>query len=455
MIGLVVFYITSRYLNKDDFGNLNWLTAIGSTIIAVASFGIDLVLVKRIAKSQSAYESVNAHFFHTLFVGFGLVLVIYFFGFYFTKSTHFNTLFLLVFINLAIANISNTFKLCLNGFEAFKHLAIITVTLNLLKLIGLVFLLLAFSFSVHQIVLMYIVASFIELILASYFANQQFTQMIQPKARFKFYLELIKESLPQFGVVLFDSALSRMDWILMGLISTLLATAEYSFAYRIFELSRLPILIIAPILLTRFSKLLGTGNQLSDEKQREINVFLQFGLFLSMLIPICTVSAWSPLIDSLTDNKYGRVNEINYMILAICVPFHFLINFLWTLGFVQSQSKQIMFITIFTSLLNVVLNSILIKSYGAMGASVSFLISTLIQLLLYFIFIHHSMLQFKLKGNLMLFLLAIFSIILAKLFTVHYIIQTFIAISFYILVSLVTKLSNLKMAYHLVRGIKT
>lgn len=452
VISLVIFYFTSRFLSKDDFGNFNWYTALVSTIIAIASLGIDLVVVKRIAAASKAYISICMHFFHNLFMGLFLVLISYLLYLAMPNQKMMQVLFLLVFINLSVANIGNTFKICLNGFEAYKELAYVSVTANILKLIGLIVLLLTNHFSVHEIVLVYTFCSLIELIIANYFANKHFEHYIKPQIQIKEYKLLIQESLPQFAVVLFDSALARIDWILLGIISTALATAEYSFAYRIFELSRLPILIVAPILLTRFSKLFVAQNTLSTKHKNEINVFLQFGLFISMLIPIFMIGIWSPVIDLFTNNKYGQVNEVNFMVLAFCVPLHFLTNFLWTLGFVQSQTKQIMLITIFSSITNIIFNAVLIKQFASFGASVSFLLSTLIQVLLYLRFINHSQINFKQKGIVFLIFVAIVSIYLSKLIVVHYLIQTAIALGLYILISLVSRLSNYKAVLNLFKA---
>ncbi len=48
--GLLIFYFTSKYLSKNEFGDLNWSTALASTVIALASLGLDLVFVKRVAQ---------------------------------------------------------------------------------------------------------------------------------------------------------------------------------------------------------------------------------------------------------------------------------------------------------------------------------------------------------------------------------------------------------------------
>ena len=73
------------------------------------------------------------------------------------------------------------------------------------------------------------------------------------------YLKLLKESLPQAGVVIFTSSIARFDWIFLGILASNIALAEYSFAFKIFEVATLPLLVIAPILIPRFTRLFYTA----------------------------------------------------------------------------------------------------------------------------------------------------------------------------------------------------
>src|SRR3954464_7870247 len=66
---VVVFYLMSKYLPKDDFGEFNWSVALGFTIISFASLGLDLVFVKRVAAGDDVLTVSGIHFFHTLLVG--------------------------------------------------------------------------------------------------------------------------------------------------------------------------------------------------------------------------------------------------------------------------------------------------------------------------------------------------------------------------------------------------
>jgi O-antigen/teichoic acid export membrane protein len=85
------------------------------------------------------------------------------------------------------------------------------------------------------------------------------------KFYFKAYTKLLKESSSQYISVIFDISLSRMDWILLGVMTTSSVLADYSFAYRAYELARLPMLIIAPLILPRFARLLASGYKIDIE----------------------------------------------------------------------------------------------------------------------------------------------------------------------------------------------
>ncbi|MCC6369927.1 MAG: oligosaccharide flippase family protein [Bacteroidia bacterium] len=448
VFGLIIFYLTSKYLTKSEFGEFNWSLATGSTIIAFGTLGLDLVFVKRVASGQNVVLMAGIHFFHTVLTGVLLCLLVLSVNFIFPAFTQSHPLFFIVFANLAISNVANSFKLCLNGLELYRKLALIALISNVFKLIFVVLLYANNQFTVYNVVLAYLGTSLLELILSNVLLNKSISGKIRPVLKLTEYKDFIAESLPQLGVVVFDSALARVDWILLGILSSAVATAEYSFVYKIFELSKFPLLIVAPVLLTRFSKLFVVPDDIDNRNRSEIQMFFKLELFLIMIVPIILICIWSPLIDYFTNNKYGSVNEINYWILAPCVPFVCLINFLWTLGFVQGQLKTIMFITISVSLLNIISNSIFIPLYGQIGASLSFLISTILQLLLYLIYIKQDKLKLDIAASFVAIASAILSIVIAKLLTDNVIFTSLVAIMFYTLTAFLTHQINVKQLRH-------
>ena len=442
--GLGIFYFTSRYLSKDDFGEFNWSMAVSATVIAIASLGLDLVFVKRVASGKDIVTISGVHFFHTTAVAIvlsGLTFAIHLLWPGFSAS---HPLYAYVFAGLAIANMGNSFKLCLNGLEAYNHLAWLSLISNGVKFAGILLLYLIHQFGMLQVVMVYLLVSALEFGVGYVLLTRSLQTRVKPLLRINEYKYFILESLPQLGVVLFDSALARIDWILLGVMSTAVITAEYSFAYKLFELAKLPLLILSPILLTRFSKLFANDQSIDPEKETKLKFLLRFELAIMMCIPIVLVCVWSPLMDLVSSGKYGAVNQTTFRILAFCIPMHAIINFLWTLAFVKNQLKKLMLITISSSLLNVAGNLWLIPLFGGIGAAWAFLGSTVFQLALYIFMIRHPGFHFDFKNMILAFVNASLSVFISIYLFENSVWGAFSALFIYIILARINKQIDLK-----------
>lgn len=405
--GLLIFYLLSRYLPKEQFGDFQWTSALAATIVTIGSLGLDMVLVKRIAAGQKPVRMAGIHFFHTLIVSCVVLTGALLVHMLAPQFSLLHPVFLLIVLQQIIATIANSFKFSLTGFESFKPLAIVSILLNISKMIIVGALFLAGHLSIHNVALGFLAASALELAAGYAYLRRRLRGRLQPLYAPKTYKGFVMESLPQLGVVLFDSALARIDWILLGIFSTASITAEYTFAYKFFELSKLPLLILGPVLLTRLSALLSSKNPLSAEQRARINGFVRLELMISFLIPIALTCTWTDLIDRLTDGKFGAVNESTFTLLSFCVPLHFAINFLWTLAFVQGKLKAIMWITIGSSVLNLAANALLIPHFGGQGAAWAFLASTIFQFSAYLFSTNQSQLRLPVLHLLILVTMAI------------------------------------------------
>ncbi len=105
--------------------------------------------------------------------------------------------------------------------------------------------------------------------------------------------------------------MARFDWIMIGLFISSSKLAEYSFAYKIFEVSTLPLLIVAPIMIPLFTRI----NKLS-ENINNIFFFLEWQIIIASLIAFMLNICWIPVIDFITDGKYGSVNS-NTILLTV------------------------------------------------------------------------------------------------------------------------------------------
>ena len=69
IFGLLVFYLLSRYLNKYEFGEINWSLAVYLTSFGILSFGLEQIIVRKIASSEDPAELLSIHFLHVTIIG--------------------------------------------------------------------------------------------------------------------------------------------------------------------------------------------------------------------------------------------------------------------------------------------------------------------------------------------------------------------------------------------------
>ena len=444
IFGFVIFYLTSRYLDKNLFGDLNWSMAVSSTVLTIASLGLDVVFIKRITLKYAMRTNVGIHFFHTICISAFLTILVIVLVFFIPAFENNHPAFLMMFITLSVLNVSSTFRLSMIGIEAFKGLAIIALITNIFKL-GVVVIAYKYKvFTLYNILFGYLVGNLMEFILGYLYISKYLHYPIKPLWSPLRYIQFIKISLPQLGVVILDTIIGRIDWILLGILTTTTITADYSFAYKMYESSKLPLTILTPILFTRFSKILNS-KQIQLQDINTITNFFKWELFIISLIPLVLICIWSPLVDYFTENKYGKTNETCYTILAICVPLQAIINYLWSIGFAQGQIKSILYITLSAAVINLLFNILLIPYYQAIGAAIAFLISTIFQTLLYIIYITQNDLKLHYKTCVLMFLNSSLSILISKYIFENYIAQGCFAICIYGILALLSKQVQFKL----------
>ena len=413
--GLAIFYVISVYFSKTDFGEINWSLAVLLTVFSILTFGIDQVIVKKIAAGEDPKLMLSVYFFHALIAGglfYSSLLIAYLF---FREPLQNHYLLLLLGIGKLMIFFSSPFKQVANGLEKFKALFYMSVCSNVVR--GTALILFAFfsKLNLTLVILIFITGDTAELLLSAFIAKRFLKTTFSFTLNKKIYLNLLKESMPQAGVVIFTSAIARFDWILLGILASNIALAEYSFAFKVFEVATLPLLIIAPILIPRFTRLFHTNSVMnSEEKINDLFVLFRFEIIIASLVSLILNILWIPVIDFVTNGKYGTVNRYTILILSACMPFVYVNNFLWTINFAKGRLKMIFHICIIAFLINGIGDIVLIPSSGGEGAAVAYLLTFVVQFILFWIKTDIP----DLKKNKFLFLLCPFAALASEsLFT--------------------------------------
>ena len=379
LFGLVIFYILSVDLDKSSFGGINLALALLLAVFSILSFGIDQVAVRKIASGENPQSILSLYIIHVLITGLVFYIILGAISSLMPSALKSYNLLLLIAAGKLAVYFSTPFKQSAIGLERFRLLAQMSVVSNILR--GTCLVVMAF---LHQVTLQNVIYTFIggdvlEL-MAAFFLFKGATGLpsgIQWSRNA--YTALIKESLPQLGVVIITSALARFDWIFIGIFVSAVKLAEYSFAYKVFEMSTLPLLAIAPILIPRFTKMFREGEPDIPSLQKLVRIEMIIAVATVLVLNIC----WSPVIDPLTHSKYGEVNKWIIFILSLCIPLQYLCNFYWTIYFAKGQLKLILKAFILTFIVNIFGDIILIPFYQNTGAAIACLGGFIVQLAFY------------------------------------------------------------------------
>lgn len=368
LLGLVIFYILSIGLDKNSFGQINLALALMLAVFNMLSFGIDQITIRRIASGGHPKNILSLYLTHVLITGlvfYGLLLA----ASIFFPAVHFYKVILLIGAGKLMIYFSTPLKQAAIGMERFRLLAYLSVISNMARVLALTVLLLAHQITLWNVIVIFISGDFLELIIGCLIFRKSTRLPLIIKWDKPHYSYLLKESLPQFGVVIITSALARFDWIFIGIALSAVKLAEYSFAYKVFELSTLPLLAIAPLLIPWFTRVF----KQKDPPLYYLKVLARMEMMVAALTIVLLNVCWSPVIDRLTAAKYGLVNERTIFILSLCIPLIYVSNFLWTISFAKTRSKMIFTAFAITLAVNVIADVILIPVYKNEGAAIGYL----------------------------------------------------------------------------------
>ncbi len=379
LFGLVIFYVLSNSLNKETFGNINLVLAILHTAFNILSCGIDQIAVRKIASGKDAGKILSLYIAHVVVAG--LLFYILIIGSYLLLP---NVpipypLLMLIGIGKLMIFFSSPFKQAAMGLEKFNLLAYMSVVSNIIRGLALVFLALAGNLSLSSIVIIFICGDVVEMLTCLYLCKYKLEVPLKFEWNKGDYSSLIKEAFPQAGVVLFTSAIARFDWIFIGIFLSSVKLAEYSFAWKVFEVSTLPLLAVAPLLLPLFTRL-STERGLHEEKFYH---FLRYEMITASLVALVLNVCWSPVIDFATSGKYGLVNTDTIFILSLSMPFLYFNNFMWSIYFADGKLKFILFVIGTTCLVNLVGDILMIPLLKNEGAAFVYLLAMAVQFILY------------------------------------------------------------------------
>lgn len=435
VLGSIFFYLISVYLSKDSFGAISWMNALSIFVTVILGFGLEQVVVRRIAASGRSDWAAAAFLFHSIVAFITALLVLILLSVLVKDGSGIYQLLPWFFVAQGLLFVGIPFKQYLNAKEKFTPYGIIAMVSNGARIIAAIYLISEKQLSVNTILIVMICTAGAEFcaLLIYILSRTDFNF----KVRLQAYKKLIKEASAQYISVIFDMSLSRMDWLLLGFLASNAVLADYSFAYRAYELSRLPMLIIAPLILPRLARFMAIKP--SPELKQQVNSFNTIELFWAMLIPLILNILWVPLVGLITGDKYGSSNATEFLILSICIPLQFFINLLWSLSFSAKRYKVVTSITVACAITNILLNLALIPILGGIGSAIALLATNLLQGILYYRQVSKHIMNISLLSFSIFLVIAAAAWFITGLINIHFMIRLLLAVVVYLLLA---KLSN-------------
>jgi O-antigen/teichoic acid export membrane protein len=380
--GVVVFMVLVWSFDKTTMGQFNFVAAVWLLVFSMLGFGLEHLMVQKVAAGKEDVAHLLALYRrHVALVAFVLIVLSVLIG-NFIKSIP-SYLFIGICCSQAMQLMAAPYRQLANGLQQYRIWLWMSITAHLLRIMILPLLFLLHQVSLLTVVLLYNIAALAEWGLSYYLCRMEL--LIHPARRisWKQYNALLREALPQLGVIVCQTALSRLDWILLGLLTTPILVAEYSVANKLFEMASLPLLVMAPVLFPRIAKAFGAGKEnLMDEQQ--LQTILRIELVISVYIVLALNLCWTQLVNLLTNQVYGNTTQPLFGILSLAMPLLYVNHVYWSLLFAQEQMKIIFIIFLTALLLNGICNLIGIPLWGAKAAAASYVLAIAIQTILYY-----------------------------------------------------------------------
>jgi len=377
----VLFFLLSRHLDKGSFGSINWILAVLLTASTILGLGYDQLAVKKTARGIDIDKLFSAYFFHVLLAGALLLLTIALSGFLFSTQSNLK-IFTILALSQFLSFLTIPCKQIANGLQRFGILGWMSITANFVKLTGVVVLTVCNLLTVESVAILFGAAAAAELAVCLILYRFALQLKLRPGYNFPNHRGLIKESLPQLGITVCNVLVLRADWILVGILTTAAAVADYSFAYRCFEFSVFPVAILGPVLLPRIVRLF--ARQEDNTNGEPALVFLvRIELMVAIFIGVVLNTGWQETVDLLTANKYGSSTQLLFLVLSFCGPLLYLNNIFWSINFAHNRMRTILRCIVLTFLVNIGADLLLIPVFSSLGAAVGFLMGAIVQTAFY------------------------------------------------------------------------
>ncbi len=366
----VVIYLT-RYLGPERFGLLSYAQSFVSIFIAFASLGLSQIIVRDIVNDQNNIDNVLGTTFFMMFASSIISMgVIFILSFFIYKESQTRLL-----VNIVATTVAfQVFYILIESFFQARVLSkYIVFASNTGFLVSSFIKILLVYFSMPLMYFAYaLVFDSLFLALSCLFIyNYKGGNILGWKIEKVLLKKYIKISIPMLMVSITAFIYTRTDQIMIKHMLGDDANGNYAAAIRVSELFYfIPSIIVASI----YPKLVELKLQNQDSYLKLLEKLYRLVLWISIPIALTMTFCSSLIITILYGEKFISAPHI-LSILSWCIIFSSIDAVFVKILYVEKFESRYLYKNVFGVLINIVLNYILINTYGAVGAAMATLIT--------------------------------------------------------------------------------
>ncbi len=380
-IGLIMIPIYTTYFSTKEYGVIDLLGVTASILSIIVGLEIHQAVARLFPEAKSEYEKkvivstalwgIIVLYFIFLFIALPFMKEISFFVF---DTIIYKDILLIAFISFGINFIYYYFNSQLKWQLKSKESTLVSFVYGVITALLMYVMVSYYKQGISSIYFAQIVAAIFGIFL-SYLYSREYYGLIFNIGKFK---ELIRFSTPLIFSTLIVYAMLYVDRLMINHYLSLEDVGFYGIAFRFASVATL----LTVGVQTALTPLIYNHHTKSETPFAIAKLFNYFLLVSFLFILFLFFFSEDIILIFANENYISASSTIPW--LAISIVFSSIINFAPGI-FIAKKTNYILYINIFSFMLNIVLNLWFIKSYGFIGAAYSTAISSLVYFLLYYL----------------------------------------------------------------------
>lgn len=369
--GLLVITLLARHLGPENFGLLNFSLAFVAIFSAVATLGLKDIVIRELAYHPKERNEILGSTFFLSVIGSIVCYVIMILLIHYLKPLDTELIFIIFILGITIffkpADVVSFW------FESKTKSKYTVIAQNISFIIfAVIKILLIFLNAPLNLIIYAIVgeAILVALLLTTifFFKSGFILKLTATKQKVK---NLFKDGWPvlisSIAIILY----MRVDQIMLGQLTTNYEVGIYSAASRLSEVFYfLPSIIV----ISLYPKLLQLRTSNPDQYKSRFQMLLDLLVLISLPVATFFTIYGSFVVQILFGHDY--LKSANVLVIHIWASIPIFLGYASSRWLIAAGLQKIIFIqTISACVLNIILNSILIPDYGAIGAAIATVIS--------------------------------------------------------------------------------